>query len=142
MPEWQARSTALQKYRALLDERQSAYLDLKNSGETPTTAESNELAAAQKEAETWVASLPQQKRTAQVNDLNSAFQMLQRKRGQLVDAYAKAFNTPQERRALQSLQAHLQLMYDNRSAARQLGDASAASQANQLRGDIDRLRKR
>jgi len=142
MPDWQARSTALEKYRVLLEERQSLYNDLRQNGEAPTATEANDLVTAQREAETWATALAEQKRAAQLNDLNSAFQMLQRKRGQLVDGYVKAFNTPQERRALQALQAHLQLMYDNRNAARQLGDSTAGNQANQLRADIEKLRKR
>lgn len=140
--EWQRRSEALARYQRVLQEREILCSDLQAAGEPVPETDLEKLNQEEQEATHYGEALERDRQRAQLGEVNSEYREMGRRRVQLLDAYTKAFGTPQERPALQALIAHLRRMSENRRTASKLGSATAANEAAQIEREIDKLSRR
>jgi len=142
MAEWQQRSDSLDKYSALLDERQKLFDKLKSENEAPSPEDTKNMNESRAEIQTDRASLQNEHQQIELADLTAQFRELTRKRAQMLDAYSRAFATPKEKSALQSLIAVLDEMVENRDRAAGLGDEAAQTQLIKCRAEADKYKRK
>lgn len=142
LTEWQQRSEALSKYKNLLTHRQTLYSILESAEEPMPAAELTKLQEEVRWADELAGTLSRDRQRLELLQLDTEYRAMERRRGQLLDAYTRAFATPNERQTLATLLQHLQRMQENRAVAQQMGYGPASRQAAELQQQIEKLRRR
>jgi len=142
LAEWRHRSESLDKYSALLDARQKLFDRLQSENETPSPDDVRNLIESRAEIPVVRASLQNQQQQIELADLTAQYHGLTKERGQILDAYSRAFGTANEKAKLQQLIAVIDQIVANRGRAVALGDKTAATQLTQYRAEAEKYKKR
>lgn len=142
LAEWHQRLDSLAKYSAFLGERQKLLDELRLDGEAPSSQDLKFIADGNAEIATVQNALENCHQQLEIANLNSQYNQLTKKRGQLLDAYSRAFATPKERPALRDLISVLDELVSNRDAAAELGDQTAAAQLTKCRAEAERFKRK
>ena len=139
--EWQQRSEGLVKYSALLDERQALLNKLQSEQESPSPEGVKLMSDGKAEIEAAKTALEKGHQQIELADATIQYAQLTKKRGQLLDAYTRAFGTAKERPTLQDLISVLGQMVTNRDRAAGLGDKAAPAQLIKCRIEAEKCKK-
>jgi hypothetical protein len=142
LAQWEARQQALGRYKEVLGRQRALVTSLTSLGEPVPPEEMTELEQNLRWAADNERELALVREGLELRSLDTDFRAMQQERQRLLDRYTRAFNTPQERPALEAFLAHLRRMLENRLAAERMGGEAAAQQAEQLRKEIDKWSQR
>jgi len=141
LPEWQQQMTSLGRWEQILNRQQSLHRELEGLGQPVAAADAVVLQQGFEEIQTLRGALVGQRQALQLADLDTQYQVMDRARRQLTDAYTRAFGTPRQRPEGEKLFLHLHQMRQNREAAQQLGSDQALGQGAGLAKDMERLQR-
>jgi hypothetical protein len=139
--EWERTMSLLERFDETVRSREALVQEMVQLGESPPTGESAAIQNDLVEGQRVRAALESQRRALDLADLDARYREMDRKRTQLWDSYTRAVGTPKERVEGEKLALHLHQMYQNRTAASDLGSDQAKGQAANLNKEIERLAK-
>jgi hypothetical protein len=140
-PEWEQQMTSLGRWEQTLNRQQSLHRELEGMGEPVAAADVAVLQQGFEEIQTLRGALEGQRQALQLADLDNQYQLMDRARRQLTDAYTRAFGTARQRPEGEKLFLHLHEMRQNREAAQKLGSDQALGQGASLAKDMERLQR-
>jgi len=146
LADWERHNGLVKRWEGLLAQRATLYAELSTAGEPAAPEEATSLEKDREELQALRQALAGEYQHLELAALNSEYQELEKKKIQILDAYTRAFGTPQQRMKAERLLEHLQRMYENRQAAQKLATdpaagQAAAAQAAALLKEMERIRR-
>lgn len=139
--EWESAMDLQKRLYETVTHRQALLQELTQLGEPAPAEESAAIQNDVAEGQRIRDALQSQRRALDLADLDARYGEMDRNRKQLMDSYTRAFGTPRQRAEGEKLALHLHQMWENRTAADNLGSDRAKGQAATLQKDIERLKR-
>jgi hypothetical protein len=141
LKEWETLIDSLKQWEESISRRQDLQHQLTDAGVPPLPAEVAALEKDSRDTQNTRKTLEGMEKEIQLIELNNEYIQMEPVRVRLLDSYTRAYGTPDQKAAATRLLDHLQRMYKNRTSAANLGSPEAATQAERLLKEIDRIKR-
>jgi hypothetical protein len=141
LAEWERAMDLLKRFDETVARRQALLQEMAQLGEPPSTEESAAIQNDVAEGQRIRDALQSQRRALDLADLDARYREMDRQRKRLLDSYLGAAGTPRQRAEGERYALHLHQMWENRTAADNLGSDQAKGQAATLQKDIERVKR-
>lgn len=141
LPKVEEQLTLLKQLEEFLQNRRRLCQEMATLGAPISSEESIDLEDSFRELNKSQKELIELQKKFKIQQLDNEYRTMKQRRMKLYDAYTQAFGTPREQEIKAQLLGHLQQMYENRSAAEQLGSKLAATEVAKLLEEIKKIQR-